>query len=1100
MSQPVFISYARRKSLAYAETLHRELGTELAFLDTSDIEQGDHLPDRLADALLAAKVVVVFVDEVYFQRWYCLWELRTALTPFLWLEADAGEAERKESLASIILALPPQGNALEELERLPPLLRRTNWPSASETGKLAGLVRTRVEAVRWTLGERLEVSGPGPAQVQMQLLEDAAHLPPMSLAGVKRLYPLERRPSLGRFFVGRANELWRLDFLLSTQGRSEAKGAAPIVTLEAMGGSGKTRLALEYVHRLGPRRFPGGIFWVDAGVGEDEREGQLHDILRMLRPHVPELAVFRQQRRDAAKELAEALHVVAARELMLYVVDNVPETGPGRAALPLRTWCPALGKVALLVTSRAAVALGESGAQRMPLGTLLPDAAVALLTTGVRDSFAERTDWYQIAEWVGHLPLALELLNRSLLAGGVGATELLAMAQRRGPIRELDKQMDALRREVSTEALRGVTEAFDISYERLAERERKTARLVARLAPVPIPMAVMEALGQEVFSGPIRVSLHSRHFVTPVAEGAIPFFGVMHRVLADFLFSKANTPVAELHQLCEALVAVMDLEKCRDPREWPLMNACFPHAEKIFGELLGTEPASPSQAQREVLLGLAMGTQLMARGLVVQANEIGRQVLQRARRVLGEEHPETLTAMGNLAVTCHVQGDLVEARKLEEHVLEVSRRVLGEEHPGTLRAIGNLALTCHAQGDLASARALGESALETAWRVLGEDHPNTLPIMSNLVMTRHAQGDLEGARELGERVLEATWRKQGRDHPDTLSVVSNLAMIHHGLGNLEEARALLERVLEVSLRILGEEHPNTLKVMGNLAMTLYSQEDSKGARALLERVLEVSGRILGEEHTITLTTMINLALICQTQGDLASARELGERVLEMSQRVLGAEHPETLTAMGNLALTCHMQGDFASARELGDRVLEMRRRILGEEHPETLTASGNLAVMRDEQGDMVGARELDEQLLKVIRRVLGEFHPNTLLVMRRLTMTRHAQEDLAGARELGERVLEVSQRVLGEEHPDTLAAKGNLAVMRYEQGDLEGARAQLKQVLEVSQRVLGEEHPDTLSALNNLARMSQVRRGLLPGIRKMQAWMRKMLQRLWSNP
>ena len=68
MPHPVFISYARTTNRQQAETLHRELG-ELAFFDTSDIEAGEQFPKVLVDALLDAKVVVVFVDERYFQRW-----------------------------------------------------------------------------------------------------------------------------------------------------------------------------------------------------------------------------------------------------------------------------------------------------------------------------------------------------------------------------------------------------------------------------------------------------------------------------------------------------------------------------------------------------------------------------------------------------------------------------------------------------------------------------------------------------------------------------------------------------------------------------------------------------------------------------------------------------------------------------------------------------------------------------------------------------------------------------------------------------------------------------------------------------------------------
>ena len=54
------------------------------------------------------------------------------------------------------------------------------------------------------------------------------------------------------------------------------------------------------------------------------------------------------------------------------------------------------------------------------------------------------------------------------------------------------------------------------------------------------------------------------------------------------------------------------------------------------------------------------------------------------RRILGEEHPDTLTSMANLAATYSDQGRTGEAAALQEEVLQKFRRILGEEHPDTL--------------------------------------------------------------------------------------------------------------------------------------------------------------------------------------------------------------------------------------------------------------------------------------------------------------------------------------------------------------------------------------------------------------------------------
>ena len=74
-----------------------------------------------------------------------------------------------------------------------------------------------------------------------------------------------------------------------------------------------------------------------------------------------------------------------------------------------------------------------------------------------------------------------------------------------------------------------------------------------------------------------------------------------------------------------------------------------------------------------------------------EAERLDVQVLEMSRRFLGEEHPYTLTSMGDLASTYSNQGRWKEAEQLEVQVLETRKRVLGEEHPDTLRSISDLA-------------------------------------------------------------------------------------------------------------------------------------------------------------------------------------------------------------------------------------------------------------------------------------------------------------------------------------------------------------------------------------------------------------------------
>ena len=53
------------------------------------------------------------------------------------------------------------------------------------------------------------------------------------------------------------------------------------------------------------------------------------------------------------------------------------------------------------------------------------------------------------------------------------------------------------------------------------------------------------------------------------------------------------------------------------------------------------------------------------------------------QRILGDDHPQTLTARSNLASAYQLVGDLARAIPLHEHVLSDYQRILGDDHPDT---------------------------------------------------------------------------------------------------------------------------------------------------------------------------------------------------------------------------------------------------------------------------------------------------------------------------------------------------------------------------------------------------------------------------------
>ena len=82
------------------------------------------------------------------------------------------------------------------------------------------------------------------------------------------------------------------------------------------------------------------------------------------------------------------------------------------------------------------------------------------------------------------------------------------------------------------------------------------------------------------------------------------------------------------------------------------------------------------------------------------------QILADRERVLGPDHPLTLTSRNNLAIAYRDAGRAAEAIQMDEQTFDIRARVLGLDHPHTLTTRNSLAF---AQGCRSSARALSRS-------------------------------------------------------------------------------------------------------------------------------------------------------------------------------------------------------------------------------------------------------------------------------------------------------------------------------------------------------------------------------------------------------
>lgn len=428
-AKTVFLSYARAESTQYAVSLARALherGIE-TFLDTSDIDIGDHFLGPMIEALLNSRVAVIFVGPVYFTRPGCLRELEVAQAALdLELASDGShEVNRESALQHVVVALPP-GASLDLVQK------HLSWTQAQvartttdDTERLADLVARRLSKSKKPIRDRLH-------DIDVALVrERAVRIPDVDsrstdwMEDERRWYhPSAAAPLVhAAELVGRGDELFKLRNLLTSCRHQPGRNG---VSLSGRPGAGKTRLVEEYVRRFGSEWS--AVFWIDAssdalGIGQ-----QHYDIaVRLLRlidgpaAVMPSMADVQARGISFTDCLAQILERIRPDSRLLLVLDNVPEAAPRGSRLSLDTYAPPSRAVTVLLTRRKKWEWPRF--DDLNVRELQPTSAVTLLTRRVpRRAVLSYGDWLAIARWVGCLPLALVLLNGALAAAD-GDTE-----------------------------------------------------------------------------------------------------------------------------------------------------------------------------------------------------------------------------------------------------------------------------------------------------------------------------------------------------------------------------------------------------------------------------------------------------------------------------------------------------------------------------------------------------------------------------------------------------------------------------------------------------------------------------------------------------
>ena len=790
----------------------------------------------------------------------------------------------------------------------------------------------------------------------IELLLKRLGLVPLGIPNNINLYGSEH-------FGGRDDELLELNRLLQSSKR---------VAIQGMGGVGKTELALQYaLAQLNAETYPGGVCWLrgreDIG-GQIELFAQTHLGLR-----VPE----DQKNRDLSERVAYYWRHWGEGEVLV-IVDDVLDYGAIQSYLPRVN-----ERFKVLVTTRLKFG---GNIKLLVLGVLDAEAAVALLRglIGAGRADEELVDAESLCEWLGYLPLGIELVGNYLKR-----KTTLTIAELQGLLnkkRLTAKSLSKNKNDVEiTSAHHSLAAAFEVSWEDLGNEEvfeapvgeysRQLGALLSLFAAAPIVWKwVVNCLPEwdkDNLEDARDDGLKDSHLLQENADNTYQ----LHPMVREFLAVKCHemSVKEKFYQVLQDVIWAVAERSSKNPEKSLILecNYVIPHLQEFIqqSEDAGTEEDTASGLNNIGSLYYAMGKYIDAEPLFVRSLDI-------REKILGSDHPSTASSLYNLARLYAQMGKYSQSEPLYLRSLVIREQQLGADHPDTAFSLNNLAGLYEQMGRYNDAEPLYLRSLFICEQKLGSNHRDTATALNNVANFYRRRGRYNEAEGLYLRSLVIREQQLGADHPDTAQSLNNLAGLYQWMGRYKEAEPLYLRSLNIWERQLGADHIDTATSLHNLAGFYTNMGKYEEAELLYLRSQDISERQLGADHPGTALGWNDLAVLYYKMDRYEESERLHLRSLAICERQLGSEHPQTATSLNNLALLYEKMGRYSEVEPLYARSLAIREQKLGADHPDTAKSLNNLALFYHSMNRYIEAEPLYVRSLAIREQRLGTDHPD----------------------------------------------------------------------------------------------------------------------------
>jgi triacylglycerol esterase/lipase EstA (alpha/beta hydrolase family) len=206
------------------------------------------------------------------------------------------------------------------------------------------------------------------------------------------------------------------------------------------------------------------------------------------------------------------------------------------------------------------------------------------------------------------------------------------------------------------------------------------------------------------------------------------------------------------------------------------------------------------------------------------------------------------------------------------------------------------------------------------------------------------RGDPKAAEAELRQVIAGREQILGENDPDTLASGHKLAKAILEQGRWAEAEPLLRSIVLAENKVRGPEHSDTMVVRHSLARAILALKRAPEAEAMIRDILQVRNRIWSPATPETLFVRQTLARSLLEQGKWDEAEfEVRDALLEAAEL---PDAPVVLSLRHTLTTVLLMQGRVPEAVVDLTELLADRCQVLGPTHPETERTRRLLATTR----------------------------------------------------------------------------------------------------------------------------------------------------------